>query len=370
MTQLKYLLFFFGMLILSSLNTISAQEILKISKKDFPEKLTIKSQKILTDDFNHHHRIHVFDTLILTQVNSGKNHYHVFHKDKLTSLGPIGVRGDGPDQWDIPATTAGQFEKTGDGIKLWYFDYLRGSFNQMNLTKTLRQKTAYPISERKLRINAKLFPFSRGFMGSNNRLYVDCYIYEQDRSRIKYYDLETKKIVKSSLFPKVKNIKHLPIETIHSLYSGPFEKHPTKNQFVQATFIFNRIDIFDENLKLLRSIVDGENWKDDYFDGKDIDPATRWIRPIIEGYDGLALGEKMIFALEAKKNVGTDEFKENESFIRVFDWQGKPLAYLEIAHDLSTIAFDEGKGMLYATDYSHELVLRFDLSNDLKRWVK
>ncbi|UJP64645.1 BF3164 family lipoprotein [Mongoliitalea daihaiensis] len=370
MTQLKYFLVLFGALMLSSLNTISAQEILKISKKDFPEKLTIKSQKILTDDFNHHHRIHVFDTLILTQVNSGKHHYHVFHKEKLTYLGPIGVRGDGPDQWEIPATTAGQFEKKSNGIKLWYFDYLRGSFNQMNLTKTLQQNSAYPITERKLRVNAKVFPYSKGFMGSNNRLYVNCFIYEQDRSRIKYYDLETKKIVKSPLFPKVKNLNLLPVETIHSLYGGPFEKHPTKNQFIQAGFIINRIDVFDENLKLLLSIVDGDNWKDDYFDAKNIDPASSWIDPILDGYNGLALGEKVIFALEAKKNVGTDKFKENESFIRVFDWQGKPLAYLEIAHDLSTIAFDEGKGMLYATDYSHELVLRFDLSNELKRWVK
>ncbi|MFC0262746.1 BF3164 family lipoprotein [Fontibacter flavus] len=360
----------FVVFVISSLTTVFAQEILKVTKKDFPEKIIIKSQKILTDDFNHHHRIHVFDSLILTQVNSGKHHYHVFHKDKLTYLGPIGVRGDGPDQWDIPATTAGQFEKSSNGIKLWYFDYLRGSFNLMNLTKTIQQKTPYPITERKLRINAKVFPFSKGFMGSNKRLYVNCYIYEQDRSRLKYYDLETKKIIKSPLFPKVKNISQLPIETIHSLYGGPFEKHPTRDQFVQAAFIFNRIDIFDDNLKLLLSIVDGDNWKDDFYDAREINPATSWINPILDGYNGLALGEKLIFALEAKKNVGTDKFKENESFIRVFDWQGKPLAYLEIAHDLSTIAFDEGKGMLYATDYSHELVLRFDLSNELKRWVK
>lgn len=351
-----------------SSQVLCSQQILKVGVKDFPEKIQLKSEQILADDLYHHHRIHVFDTIILTQVNKGKNHYHVYHKEKLTYLGPIGVRGDGPDQWEIPATTAGQFEKSKDGISLWYFDYLRGSLNLMNLTKTLEQKTAYPINSRQIRVNTKIFSFSKIFMGSNRRIYGNPFILDEDVTRIKYYDIEKKNVAKTQLFPRIKNVNVLMAENKHALFGGPFEKHPSKNEFVKAMFIMNRIDFFDQDLKLLKSIVDGENWKDDYFDAKEINPASNWIDPIIDGFNGLALGEKLIFALEAKKNIGTDKFKENESFIRVFNWQGRPLAYLEFAHDLSTIAFDEKFQVLYATDYSNELVLRFDLSKYVKKW--
>jgi len=357
---------FFILIILCQEST--AQKVVKVSKTDFPEKMKIKGQEILTQDYNHHHIIFVLDTLLLTMVNSGENHYHVFHKDKLNYLGAVGVRGDGPDQWEIPATTVGQFKKTSEGIKLWQFDYLRGTYSLINLTKTLKSKSSYPVVERRLRINVKIFPYFQLFMGGNDKLYANSWIYEQNRSRLKSFDQENNKIVRSGLFPKIKNNTHLPSEVMNSLYGASLDKHPSQDKFVQATFIFNRIDIFDENLQVIKSIVDGDNWKDDYYDGKDIDPAVNFINPRTNGFNGLATGEKYIYALEAKLNFRTDKFRENESFVRVYDWEGRPKAYLEVAHDLSSIDIDEKSGMLYATDYSHELVLKFDISQLMKKW--
>lgn len=360
------LVFFFN----SIVNESNAQILLKVKKQDFPKMATINGQEILAQDFNHHHKIFVIDTLLLTMVNSGANHYHVYHKDKLTYLGPIGIRGEGPDQWEIPQTTVGQFEKTKEGIKLWYFDYLRGNYNLMNLTKTLNSGSAYPIVEKKTRINMKVFPYFQLFMGNNNRIYANSWVYEQNRGRIKSFDLETNKIYKSGLFPVIKNNDRLPAETKNSLYGGSFYKHPTKDKFVQALYMFNRIDIFDENLKVIKTIVDGENWKDNYYDAFDIDPTKDFFEGKIDGYNGLALSENFIFALEADRNVNAQINKENESFIRVYDWDGKPVAFLTVKHDLSSIAIDESKGKLYATDYSHELVLRFDISQLIKSWLK
>jgi hypothetical protein len=350
--------------------SLKAQEIVRVSKDNFPSKLKIKGVEILTNDFNHHHKIFVFDTLILTMVNSGPYHYHVFHKDKLKYLGAIGVRGEGPEQWQIPATTAGQFEKAADGIKVWHFDYLRGSFMLINITKTIKSKSVNPKVDRQLRINAKVFPFFQLFIGNNQKLYANSWIYEQNSSRIKSYDIKTTQISKSPLFPLIKDVNRLPSETINSLYGGAFDKHPKKDLFIQATFVFDRIDFFDENLKVIKSIVDGENWKDNYYNGKEIIPSQNYLRPRINGYDGLSIGEKFIFALEAKLNVGTDKFKEYQSFIRVFSIDGKPLSYIEVPHDLSSIDFDEVKNVLYATDYEHEQVLKFDLTQHVKTWVK
>ncbi|WP_075352213.1 BF3164 family lipoprotein [Algoriphagus marinus] len=364
---IRFLVLFFCNLIIYQSN---AQTLVQVKKSDFPVKITLQSEKILTEDYNHHHRIFVIDTLLLTMVNSGTNHYHVYHKNTLNYLGPIGVRGEGPDQWEIPQTTVGQFEKANDGIKLWYFDFLRGNYSLMNLTKTLNSKSPYPIVERKLRVNMKIFPYFQLFMGNNNRIYANSWIYEQNRGRIKSFDLESNKIYKSGLFPVIKNSERLPAETINSLYGASFYKHPKQDKFVQAMYMFNRIDIFDENLNVIKTIVDGENWKDNYYDAIDIDPTKEFFEGRTDGFNSLALSENFIYALEADRNVNSEINKENECFIRVYDWDGRPKAYLTVKHDLSSIAIDESNGKLYATDYSHELVLRFDISQLIKSWLK
>jgi hypothetical protein len=337
------------------------QTVIKVGKNDFPQKVKIKGQEILANDFNHHHKILIIDEYILTLVNGGKYNYNVFDKKTEQYLGPIGVRGEGPEEWLIPQTTLGQYIKKDGETYMWYFDYLRGTFSLMNLTKTLKSKSVNPINARRLRVNMKLFPYFQLFMGDNEKMYGTNWIYESDRSRLKSYDLKSNKIAKSALFPKIKNSTHLPSEVLNSLYSGSFDKHPAKDQFVQATFIFNRIDVFDENLNLIKSIVDGENWKNDYYEGREIIPSENFVRPRIDGFNGLSVSKNFIFALEAKKNVGTDKEKENESFVRVYNWNGAPIVYLEINHDLSSIDFDEDTNILYATDYSHELVLKFNL---------
>ena len=363
-------LFYLVILIISNFHVqlATSQSIVKVSKEDFPEIITIEGEPILTYDYHHHFKIHLLDTLLLTTVNGGKNHYHVYHKDKLTYLGAVGVRGDGPDEWDIPSTTVGQFELTKEGIGLWNFNYLRGTFTLINLTKTLESGSPKPILNRRLRINTKVFPYYQLYMGDNNKIFASGWIFEENRSRLKFFDLESNQIGKTALFPTIRNSGNFPPEIMNSLYTASFGKHPTEDKFVQALFVYNRIDIFDGNLKVLKSIVDGENWKNDYYDGKEIDITINFISPRMNGFNGLALSNNFIFALEGKKNEGTDEEIENESFIRVYDWEGRPKAYLNVNHDLTGIAFDEKSGNLYATDYSHELVLRFNILEQVGKW--
>ena len=369
MGDLKFKKEWFLILVIFGLvsNSMGQSIITKVSKRNFPLVKKIKGEEILIDDYNHHHHIFVVGDYLLTLVNSGPHNYHVFDKKTYKYLGPIGIRGEGPNEWQIPQTTLGQYEKTKDGLLLWNYDYLRGNFNKINLTKTLASKSAKPIIENTIRINMREFPYFQLFQGNNGKIYATSWIYEQNRGRLKYFDPITKTSKKSELFPKIRNAHLLPSEVLNSLYGAPFDKHPFMDKYVQALFVFNRIDIFDENLKVVKSIVDGDNWQDNYYDAKEINPTENYIRPRINGYNGLAVSENFIFALEAKRNVGTDQEKENESFIRVYNWDCKPVAFLEIEHDLSSIDIDEASGILYATDYTHELVLKFDINQILKR---
>lgn len=367
----KYLIWglLFSFVVFSG-STTNNSNLIKVSKKNFPKIVKIKGEEILTNDYNHHHHIFIINDYLLTLVNSGDFQYHVFDKKSQKYLGPVGIRGEGPNEWEIPQTTLGQFENTKDGVMIWNFDFLRGNFNKINLTKTIASKSAKPIIQNTTRINMREFPFFQLFQGKNGRIYASSWIYEVNRVRLKSFNPTDKTIKRSELFPKIKNTNHLPSEVLNSLYGGSFDKHPSQDKFVQAMFMFNRIDIFDENLNVTKSIVDGLNWQDGFYDGKEIDPTKNFLRPRIDGFDGLAVGENFIFAVEADKFIENQKAYENKSFIRVYNWEGKPLAYLEVDNSLSSIDVDEANGFIYATDYENELVLRFNISHLIKEWKK
>ncbi len=268
----------------------------------------------------------------------------------------------------MPYTTVGQYEVTDSGIFLWFFDYQRGHLSKINLTKTLLSGSPYPILDKSFRIDASKFPYFRLFYLNDEKLVADCWITEQDRVRIKSFNPETEEVKKSTLFPSMKNIHLLPAEVVNSLYTTTFAKHPSKNVFVQAMATFNRIDIFNENLSMQKSIVDRENWQDDYYDAEEIDPASNFLDERVDGYDGLVCTRDFIFALERKKTPPSNADVRPESYVRVYDWQGRPVCLLQFGNNLSGIGVDEVEGMLYATDYANEMVLRYDIKNQMDGW--
>ena len=340
---------------------------MKASRADFPAKVILEGEEIIQDDYHHHHKVYILDTVMLTTSNGGDYHFHAYHTQTQEYLGSVGVRGEGPDEWTMPFTTVGQHEVTEEGLFLWFFDYQRGHLSKIDLTKTLQSGSPYPVLAKSFRIDGRKFPYVQLFYLSDEKLIGDSWIDEQDKVRIKSYNPRTEEVKKSLLFPSMKNLHLLPAEVINSLYSSPFVKHPTKNLFVQAMFVMNRIDIFDGDLNLLQSVVDGENWQNDYYDAEDINPASAYLKERIDGYDGLAVTHDFIFALEAKKPL-SDAVDRPESFVRVYNLEGRPLCLLQFGNNFNAIAVDEAEGMFYATDYSNEMVLRYDIKNLMNGW--
>lgn len=343
-------------------------DIIRVSRSDFPMKVKLDGDEILKDDYFHHHKLYILDTLLITTSNSGDYHYHAYHTNTLEYLGSVGVRGEGPDEWTMPYTTDGQYETDNSGIHLWIFDYLRGHISQINLTRTLNSGSPYPQYDERIQINGKEFPFFRLFYVNDSLLIGDSWMLEQNKARIKSYNPLNGDVRRSSLFPSMKNLKELPAEIINSLYTTSFVKHPSKNLFVQAMFVFNRIDIFNEDLDLISTIVDGENWEDNYYDAKDIDPSSNFLTEKVNGFDGLAVTNDFIFALEIRIKDSDNPSNRLDSFVRVYNWEGNAVCLLQFENELSSIAIDENAGMFYATDYKNEKVLRYDINRIINQW--
>ncbi|EON77929.1 putative lipoprotein [Lunatimonas lonarensis] len=341
----------------------------KISFGDFGPVEKIQGESIVQNDYNINRLVYVMDTLLLLMTESGKYFFNVYHKNTLEYQGSFGVRGEGPEEWRM-INFAGQFEIASSGICIWVSEYHRGFISKINITKTLKNSSPYPVIDQTININSKKFPFLDMIYVSDEKLISRCWIYEEDYVRIKSLDPKTQNIKKSELFPKITNVEKLPADIINSLYTATLSKHPSKNLFVQATFIFDRIDIFDEDLKLVRSIVDGNNWRDEYYDALEIDVESDFISDKVSGYNNISLTERYIFAIDAKSKISQVDGTVLEKTIKVFDWEGNPVCLMRTTDNIFGISVDEQEGVLYATDMENEKVLRYAIKDLMERWEK
>ena len=339
----------------------------KVPLTDFGVAKKIIGESIIQNDYNINRQIYVMDTLLLLTTQGGEFYFNVYNKSTLAHEGSIGVRGEGPQEWRMIYFT-GQFEIDTSGISIWVSEYHRGFISKINITKTLKTLSPYPVIEETIKINGLTFPFLDMIYVNEEKLVSKSWIHEQNYVRIKSFNPTTKEIKKSKLFPKIKNVKELPSDMINSLYTTTLSKHPSKNIFVQATFVFNRIDIFDEDLNLVRSIVDGNNWRDDYYNALEISAESDFISDKIEGYSNISLTEHFIFAIDAKSKMHPFDGSVVEKDIKVFDWEGNPVCLLQTTDKIFGISVDEEEGFLYATDMENEKVLRYNIKDLINQW--
>jgi hypothetical protein len=334
---------------------------------EFPSKVLLAGELILKEDSAKNGGIYVIDSLLLISIYKDTVFYNIYGKGSQKKIGTLGVKGNGPNEWQVSFYNS-QYIDTKQGILLWFMEEERGEMRLVNLSKVIEAKHPLPILEKLISINSKKFPFNFLFYINEEKIIGDGGYFDEDRVRIKSYNPQSQEIKKSKLFPRIKNIKELPSPVLYNFYHTQFRKHPTKNLFVQAMSVMNRIDIFDEDLNLLRSMVSGKNWQDDFFDAKKIDVETDFMKDIRDGYASATVSEDFIFALVANKKKSAVTGEVQKSFIKVFDWEGQPKCLLEVNEDLFSISIDDREGYLYATAPTQEKILRYDLKKLLALW--
>lgn len=356
-------------IILISCNKTAQKNIKLIANSDFLNIEKISGEVILKNDHNKNRNISIIDSLLLLgiSIGSGNHFYTVYNKNSLTEIGKIGVKGNGPNEWKYLRDN-NQFEKSSSGISIWTNSFEKGFLYKLNITKTLKSGKPNPVIDERISIDSKIFPFLSLFYVNNRKVVGNSWFNDPEQVRIQSYDPITKSIKKSNLFPIMKNQGLLPAEVINSLYSTRFTKHPSKNMFAQAMYMFNRIDVFDENLKLVYSIVDGNNWEDNYYDEKEIDPESNYFEGKTMGYDGITSTNNFLIAVDYKRKRSNIDNSILESHIKIFNWEGSPICLLKITDDIYSAFLDEDEGMLYGIDENNEKILRYNIKNLIKKW--
>lgn len=196
----------------------------KVSLRDFGPAKKIIGESIIQNDYNINRQVYVMDTLLLLATQSGEFYFNVYNINTLAHEGSIGVRGEGPREWRMIYFT-GQFEIDTSGISIWVSEYHRGFISKINVTKTLKTLSPYPVIEETININGKIFPFLDMIYVNEEKLVSKSWIHEQSYVRIKSFNPNTNEIKKSKLFPKIRNVEKLPADMINSLYTTTLSKH-------------------------------------------------------------------------------------------------------------------------------------------------
>lgn len=139
--------------------------------------------------------------------------------------------------------------------------------------------------------------------------------------------------------------KNIPVPLLGNLYYKKVEVSHSRNRIVFAFHKFPMIQIYDLNGKLIRStyIDEGPKQITLRLKGGQIDYLGSYLY-----YDRLYTTEDYIYALFNVMEVGTKEILHgNTKQLHIFDWEGNPVARINVSEELNLFAVDKNNSDFY-----------------------
>jgi len=335
------------------------QETIKISEKSFEKVIALNAESILKEEFAK--SIEVIDTFLIVKTSVKDNFLKIYNTSNLKLLAQFGKIGEGPDDFKAPYFTVHSFLHKGSGTYLWINDFFKYKVTVLNfiksvdsskvvIEKTFETDPQNNFTHDLIPLNDSIFYASNGPMAFNRKL-----IYK--------YDYKNKQILaEAGLKPKFKNIDILNPTDQYLLYFGNIGIKPNRTALVYVYNSFNRIDFYDLNLNLIKSIID----KDAVLqtdDLNDIFKKEKGFTDLRNYYYQVYCSDQYVYALH-RKGQPAGEFgkKDIKVDIRVFDWEGTPKFLLKIPNDLVGFTVDEKNGWIYGIDYNNERNYRYKIN--------
>ena len=307
--------------------------------------------------------IHAIDKYLVASTMNQDYFFTIYSLDSLNALGNLVEKGSGPNQFPTIALYdyATSFNKSN---YFWTHDLNYPIFSKVNIEKSL--KDGKTIIEDTIKL-----PFEDSFVTafhiSEDKVIGRSGNTVPSMGRLKLYNPKLKEVTKSvPLFPEVETSrKDLDFVTskLNFIYVSALTLKPDGTKLASAMTCFNQIDIFNTDAELILSI------KDDFSSGEErikayLKDDNLNFKHLNNYYGGICATDKFIFALF--KNQLYEDYGEKmiPVSIRVFDWEGNPIAELNIPDYLYSITIDERNGYLIGFSYFEEKILRYDI-NDL-----
>lgn len=269
------------------------------------------------------------DYLVVHKVREEKL-FSIFSLPDLTYVGDAGVRGKGPDDFNLLDTRS--FQMTQNGFKV--VDANLNMWKEVEIVdKGLKVKDSRQLFGQGMTCN--------GFYPMGEERYVT---FAQPDSEKEYvlYDGNTGEFsVVDAEYPHWQKLsKEMPAFMAYSRTCVP---HPDGKRFAAFYSRFKRWRLFDASLQLVSEIdVQVEPYKAD----ATLEPSEQPTYYIGQPY----ATDKCIYVLCSNKNTA----KDGRSELQVWDWNGNPVACYTFDRKLSLMVISEKYDKIYGIDNSIE----------------
>jgi hypothetical protein len=304
--------------------------------------------------------LYVVGNYLIGRQDRAEYFIKVYDLKSLKELGEFARKGRGPDEFPTTLLIDRAFQCK-NNIYVWAHDLNAGVLCRINITESLKKQTT--IIDKKFKTKAEsgfhtvFFIDSTKIIGRSTNSIPHMY-------RLQLYNPQQDIITKTvPLFPIVKK-KRDDLDFIYRkynyLYTSNIGLKADKTKIASAMTSFDRIDIFDDNGVLEKSVLEGievpKNEIQSYLEAEsNINTA------LMNYYTGIYTTDNYIYALYYGQPKSDYSKKLIETEIRIFDWVGKPLIKMKVPDYLLSFSINEEGGVMYGVDYFNGKNLRYDI---------
>ena len=325
----------------------------------FEKNCSVTGVVILQSDV-HLFRLYVAGNYLIGRQDKAEYFIKVYDSESLNELGEFARKGRGPDEFPTTLSIDLAFQCE-NNIYVWAHDLNAGVLCRINITESLKKQTT--IIDRKFKTKAES-GFSTPFFIDSTKIIGQSTNTIPHMYRLQLYNPQQDVITKTvPLFPVVKKRRDdldFIYRKYNSLYVNSIGLKNDKKKIASAMSSFNRIDIFDNEGMLEKSILEGVEVPKDvirsYLTAEYGDD-----RELMRYYTGIYTTDKYIYALYYGQLRSDYAKKLAKTEIRIFDWGGKPLCKVKVPDYLLSFCIDEERGLMYGVDYFNGKNLRYDI---------
>lgn len=310
----------------------------------------------------------VSDSLLIVGKSGTDSFLSVVNLNENTVCDNLCLHGRGPGEYSVFFTCYKQFSRCGNDNMLYTFDVNR-SMLLVNLSSSLCQQKTVVSAEESIQNFA---PFAHGiFYLEGGGLFVKYNTSYRDARDNRYfparyviYDKQRKKETEIPFFgPEMVSDKMGFL--VRTATDGSVLLKPDGTKIVDAMFNFGYINFIDLEKQTGFALRKENALTYEAACGLSDEERMRRMR---FSYFDLAVTDKYVFAAYSGNTyeAGFDS-PDNVTTLRVFDWDGNPLASMQFDRKIKGIAFRERTGILYGLD-ANENIVTYDLDDLLKKF--
>lgn len=291
--------------------------------------------------------IHIIDTLLLVQHQYENPLYYwdVYNLNDFRHLKSVLRRGRGPGEV-LFAHYAGQYEKTPNGIMMFFFDLNSEKYYKINLTESILSGT--DIVEQISRINRQQMPY----FADSDTSFIFC---RYDKAAARMSLMKCDGLMKNQV--EIKSIYKNVAENEHYKLAQNVYYNPKIKKICIIPYYVNHIQIIDVdgNKDVTVSTAESDHWSQ--VRQEDISASSKVF------YGTARITDDYIFALFRNRELSDMDSPDSESAeIHVFDWHGNAVARILLNGNIFSFAIDAKNGNLYVLDNAERLY-SYDISD-------